>query len=79
MKNFTSWEWICIIFAMVIGIVIIISFIAPIIMNVATNEVNIALRMKLLEWVENISSGLMAIAAGKILHTAFSKDKKEVE
>jgi len=75
MKNpFTAWEWIAIIFAIVVGYVIIIMFSGIIFLKVPTTPQNEDLRKQLIEMVQNIAIGLMAITAGKILNGTNKKD-----
>jgi len=77
MKNpFTAWEWIAIIFAIVVGYVIIIIFTGIIFFNVPTTPQNEDLRKQLVEMVQNIAIGLMAITAGKILNSNKKDDVK---
>jgi len=77
MKNpFTAWEWIAIIFAVVVGYVIIIMFTGIIFSKVPTTPQNEDIRKQLIEMVQNIAIGLMAITAGKILNSNKKDDVK---
>lgn len=73
MKNFTAWEWIAIIFAIVVGYVIIIMFTGIVIFKIPTTTENKEIREQLLDMVNNISVGLLAITAGKILNNKNDK------
>ena len=67
-NNFTAWEWIAIIFAVVVGYSIMVIFTGIGFLKIPTTPENMELRKQIIAMVNNISVGLLAICAGKILN-----------
>lgn len=66
MKKYSAWELICIMFASTVCIVLVSYMLMAILYNQSTNAVNLQVRLKLIDLLNNIQGAVIAIAAMKI-------------